>query len=87
MKFSFKPYCSYFLFFFLCACGVKGPLFLPPPSAVPSKPSAEEPIGKLYPIEKPSTEQLSPQGAENKNSKSTTVPSDNKTTITPTIKN
>ena len=87
MKYSFKSYCSYFLFFFLCACGVKGPLFLPPPSPMPTKPSAEEPVGKLYPIEKVTSNQSAPESAGSNDSKPTSIPSDNMTTFSPTIKN
>jgi predicted small lipoprotein YifL len=76
MKFSSKPYCSYFLVFLLSACGVKGPLFLPPPNPIPSKPVLAEPIGKLYPLEQTST--------DNKNPNSTSVPSDKVTTVAPT---
>lgn len=86
MKYSFKPYCSYFLFFFLCACGVKGPLFLPPPSPTPSKPGAEEPIGKLYPIDKSSINRFSLKPIENNSSKPTSASSDS-TSTTPSIKN
>jgi predicted small lipoprotein YifL len=82
MKYSLKSYCSYFLFFFLSGCGVKGPLFLPPAIPIPSKPSVEEPIGKLYPVDKSSSDQTNSKSRSN----SSMVPSDNITSITPTPK-
>jgi predicted small lipoprotein YifL len=82
MKYFLKSYCSYFLFFFLCSCGVKGPLFFPPLSTAPVKPVQSEPIGKIYPIEK-----KTPTALESKDPNSPVVPSDNVTTIPSTIKN
>jgi len=77
MKNSFKSYCSYFLFFFLCACGVKGPLFFPPPSPTPNMPSKPEPIGKIYPLEKNTTVPTTSSSPISNEPSQKTQPSDN----------
>lgn len=51
MKILAYRYCSYFLLFLLSACGVKGPLYIPPSPKIPVKPASPEPQGRLYPQE------------------------------------
>lgn len=87
MKKSFKSYCSYFLFFFLCACGVKGPLFFPPPSPTPIMPNKPEPIGKIYPVEKFPTAPTVPTSPISNDSSSKAQPLDNTKNVPSTLKN
>jgi predicted small lipoprotein YifL len=54
LHFSFLLALSGLLIFTLTACGVRGPLYLPPPPSYPQKPTQEEPVGIQYPS-KPTT--------------------------------
>ncbi len=49
LHFSFLLTLWGILFLSLTACGVRGPLYLPPPPPVPEKPKKIEPLGVQYP--------------------------------------
>jgi len=54
LHFSFLLSLCGILLLSLTACGVRGPLYLPPPPPKPEKPSKVEPIGVQYPPATPS---------------------------------
>ncbi|MEI7427614.1 MAG: lipoprotein [Betaproteobacteria bacterium] len=49
LHFSFLLTLWGILFLSLTACGVRGPLYLPPPPPTPEKPKKIEPLGVQYP--------------------------------------
>ncbi|NQW57932.1 MAG: lipoprotein [Polynucleobacter sp.] len=66
MKVIYIKHCSFLLSFCvilsitLSGCGVKGPLYLPPPTPEPVKPSKPEPKGKQWPKISPANPHTSP---------------------------
>jgi predicted small lipoprotein YifL len=55
LHFSFLLALCGFLLITLTACGVRGPLYLPPPPPKPEKPNKEEPVGIQYPTKSSSS--------------------------------
>jgi predicted small lipoprotein YifL len=49
LHFSFLLGLGGFLLITLTACGVRGPLYLPPPPPKPEKPTKVEPVGIQFP--------------------------------------
>jgi predicted small lipoprotein YifL len=56
LHFKFLKGLSGILFLSLTACGVRGPLYFPPPPPQAQKPSLPEPIGQQYPVPQKETQ-------------------------------